>query len=626
MLHGLTSILKTVAHVLMMHDIQYDLRFAQLSRHIVEVCLHIAKPDLRGQNLWLPNWIPGSYMIRDFARHVVHIEAKVDGLPWYVEKIGKNRWRCAPTLGPLQVIYQVYAQDTSVRGAHVDTTHAYFNGAAIFLAVEGQEHMPQGLTLTRPEQEWAGVQVATAMPAVDVDAQGFGDYEFRDYADLIDYPCEIAEQQIYKFTAEGVPHRVAVRGAHEWDDQRLLADLSRLCACQIRFFESKAPFPAYLFLLNVVDQGYGGLEHAQSSSLVIERAALPQPWEPQEPGDAYTQLLGLFSHEYFHAWNVKRIRPKDFVPLDLEREVHTTLLWFFEGVTSYYDDLFLLRAGLISIEHYLRLLGQQITRYWRQPGSARQSLADASFDAWTKYYRPDENSINVQTSYYVHGSLLALCLDLYMRQQIKRNRSSLDALMLALWQDYLRGEEAITYEDLLNRLRALTHREIAGFIEPLLFGRESLPLQRLLLEQGVDLGRRVREQRQDIGGTKPANGQAPQVTFGGQWQLREGLIQLTQVLYGGPLEQAGANVGDQLVAVDGRRASDAMLDLLVRRCQPGQNVSLHILQQDRLRTLTCCLQPAAEDTAYLQVRDGRRPEQMIRQWLLGEKLLMDEGV
>ncbi len=610
----------------MMHDIQYHLHFVQLRRHIVEVHLRIAKPDLRGQNLWLPNWIPGSYMIRDFARHVVHMEARVDGLPWYVEKQGKNRWRCAPTIGPLDVVYQVYAQDVSVRGAHVDATHAYFNGSAIFMAVEGQEHLPHGMVLNRPSQDWTHARVATAMSVVDVDRQGFGCYQAASYAELIDHPCEIAEQQILEFMAEGVPHRLAVRGAYEWDEQRLLADLSRLCACQIRFFESTAPFSSYLFLLNVVDQGYGGLEHASSSSLVIERSALPQPWEPVEPGDAYTQLLGLFSHEYFHAWNVKRIRPRDFAPLDLEKEVHTTLLWFFEGVTSYYDDLFLIRAGLISSEHYLRLLGQQISRHWRQPGSAYQSLADSSFDAWTKYYRPDENSVNVQTSYYVHGSLLALCLDLYMRQQIKRNRSSLDALMLRLWQDYLEGGGAITYEILLNHMRALTHKEIAGFIEPLLYGHEPLPLQTLLAEQGVDLGKRVREQRQDNGGTRPGSGQSPKVSFGGQWQLRDGLVTLTQVLYGGALEGAGVNVGDQLVALDGRRASEALLDLMVRRCQPGDVVTLHVLQQDQLRTLTCCLQEAVQDTAYLQVHDGRRHEQLARQWLLGEKLLMDEGV
>ncbi len=631
-----------------MHDLHYILQFEQRSKHIVDVCLRMAKPDLQGQILWLPNWIPGSYMIRDFCRQVVSIQPWVDGQPWYIEKLGKNRWRCAPTLGPMEVRYQVYGMEASVRALHVDLSHAYFNGAALLLAVEGQENKVHVLELcpfaasplTPPRDLWlpplavsgeaecseaADVAVATSMPVLSVDARGFGLYQAESYADLIDHPCEIGQFQRLDFRVGTTPHQIVLRHAGEFDRVRLCNDLQRICAAQIEFFGGVAPFSHYLFIVQVQEHGYGGLEHAASSSLLTGRDSLPQRWDPAEPGDAYTQFLGLLSHEYFHAWNVKRLRPKACAPLALEHEVHTTLLWFFEGVTSYYDDCFLYRAGVITEEHYLRLLGQQISRYLRQPGWRYQSLADSSFDAWTKYYRQDENSINVQTSYYIHGSLLAMCLDLYLRQRIKRHRSSLDAVMQTLWARRDQYAEGLTYEDILNQLRTLSHREVAGFLEPLLFDHLELPLQPLLHEQGITLNYRVRESRQDAGGTAAASQRLPEISLGGQWQFKESGMQLTQVFYNGTLAQAGLAPGDLLVAVAGRRPTEEWLNHLLRSAAVGTALQVHVFQQEQLQVRTLILQAAPLDTCYLTLREGKKALTAAHSWLAGKRVVEETG-
>ena len=391
--------------------------------HLFEVILRLSLPDPVGQRLSLPAWAPGSYMIREFARNIVRLSAECGGKSLSVQKIDKHTWACAPCRGPLIVTYEVYAYDLSVRGAHLDTTHGYFNGSSVFLMAHGAQAQPCRVEILAPAGERYGSwRVATSMPRDEAAPFGFGAYRAGDYEDLIDHPVEMGEFATASFMACGVPHDIVITGRQRADMARLCTDLSAVCEYQIRLFGEPAPFDRYVFLIWALGQGYGGLEHRGAASLMCSRDDLPAPGEgePGEAGEAYRGFLGLASHEYFHAWNVKRIRPHAFTPYDLGREVYTRALWAFEGITSYYDDLALLRSARITAQAYLELLAQTLTRIARTPGRFCQTLEELSFDAWIKFYRPSENTTNAVVSYYQKGSIVALALDLTLRLGTER--------------------------------------------------------------------------------------------------------------------------------------------------------------------------------------------------------------
>ena len=401
-----------------------------LHAHLYEVSVTVDSPDAAGQTFRLPTWVPGSYLIREFAKHFVTVRAECNGAPVAITKTRKDTWQAAPCAGPLTVTAQVYAHDMSVRTAYLDAQRGYFNGSAMFLCPMGREAAPcvVDIVATAGMTAW---QVATTLPRDGAAAGGFGTYRAADYDELIDHPVETGVLATASFTAGGVPHDIAIAGRQHGDLPRFARDLARVCQWQIDFFGG-APFACYLFQIAAVTDGYGGLEHRASTSLICRRDELPRVGI-EAIDDDYLNLLGLASHEYFHAWNVKRIKPSAFVPYDLTQENYTRQLWAFEGITSYYDDLALLRCGLIDAPRYLELLARAITNVQRTPGRAVQSIADSSFDAWIKFYRADENTPNAGISYYAKGSLVACALDLELRRD---GKSSLDALMRALWERY----------------------------------------------------------------------------------------------------------------------------------------------------------------------------------------------
>ncbi len=583
-----------------MPGIVYRLDLKQSTRHIFDIELQIAKPDPQGQVLWLPNWIPGSYMIRDFARHVVAIEAYAGGRALVLEKLDKNHWRLPAGVEELvHVRYQVYAWDLSVRGAHFDQRHAYFNGAAIFLAAAGHEDDPHTLLLAAdPATFVTPVQVATSLPAENVDAQGWGCYRASSYAHLIDHPFEVGRWRHGQARAEGVLHDIVVSGASHFDMQRLERDVAAITAACIRFFAQPAPFTRYLFLLQAVGNAYGGLEHADSCSLLLARRDLPDYAEGEEPGSAYRGLLGLISHEYFHAWNVKRLRPAVFSPYALHEEIHTPLLWFFEGVTSYYDDLLLLRAGCLGRTAYLELLAQQITRYLRQPGRHWQSVAESSFDAWSKYYRQDENTPNVQTSYYVHGALVALCLDLELRRR-RPGQASLDEVMRDLYAKFGLSGKGLGSEEIRAALVAHGGPELGVCHDQWVYGRQALPLAELLATQGIVMHLRVSDGAQDLGGKAGQGGL--RCALGARWKTSDAGLLLSHVFHEGAMEQAGLAAQDVVVAVAGLRASEATIESILRHHAPGEHLSIYAFRGDELIEASVCLQEAPQDTCYLEL-------------------------
>ncbi|MBY0445394.1 MAG: peptidase M61, partial [Burkholderiales bacterium] len=345
---------------------------------------------------------------------------------------------------PLEIHYSVYAWDLSVRGAYLDQTRGFFNGTSVFLAVQGQENALCNVEIIAPEgKQYKNWKVATTLATHHTKQGQFGAYQAANYDELIDHPVEMGEFSQISFKACGIPHDIVIAGRHNADLKRLKKDLKQICEYQIKLFGEPAPFDRYVFMTMAVGDGYGGLEHRSSTALMCNRDDLPLAHETQIK-TGYRQFLGLCSHEYFHSWNVKRIKPAAYAPYDLKQENYTRLLWAFEGITSYYDDLTLVRTGLISQQEYLDLLAQTISGVERGNGRTKQSLADSSFDTWVKFYRQDENSPNSLVSYYTKGALVALCLDLLIRQQTAGQKSLDDVMRLLYYKYYLQKQRGFT--------------------------------------------------------------------------------------------------------------------------------------------------------------------------------------
>ncbi len=596
--------------------VRYRIGASRPEAHLFEVELTVVNPATDGQRLTLPNWIPGSYMIRDFSRHVGTVRGTdSDGRPVVVRKVAKSEWVCEPVQGPLTLAYEVYAWDLSVRGAHLDQTHGFFNGTSVFLAVAGQEHLPHQVSIDAPAGT-EGWRVATSLPRLGAAPLGFGRYHAENYDALIDHPVEMGTFTHATFTACGVEHEVAITGRHRTDMGRLLRDLERICTAQIRFFGEPAPFSRYVFLVTAVGSGYGGLEHRASTALLCSRDDLPLAGEPEaNPGDRYKTFLGLCSHEYFHSWNVKRIKPAVFMPYDLRSETHTSLLWAFEGITSYYDDLFLARAGLISPDAYLELLAQQVTRHLRTPGRFCQTVSESSLDAWSKYYRQDENSPNAIVSYYVKGALVALCLDLLLRQK-SGDRVSLDSLMQRLWREFGQAGRGVAEGDIQRLATELCGDPLEAFWQNALHGTDELPLEALLAAQGVRWSVRAAEGPADAGG-KPGSTNGLRPSLGIKVQAADGGAQLQFVFDGGTAQQAGMSAGDVIIAVDGLRVTAATLDKVVASRQPGDVVEVHAFRRDELMPFKVTVGQAPLDTCVLQMPEEAAARHRVEHWVLG---------
>ncbi len=457
--------------------LHYQIEFDDYRQHLVHVTLRfLADPT---QVLTLPTWIPGSYLIREFSKHIESVKASdEDGRLLKISKFEKNKWRLFNTDHELITVeYDVYAYDLSVRGAYVDQNRLYINPACACIGLVGHEDKPVEVEVFLPP-ELKHFQLATGLKSKSL-VKGRYTSKAKNYAELIDSPFELADQTRFSFEANGIAHEFVVSGQHKMNAERMKQDIEKICATEISMFGS-APFEDYTFMTMATANSYGGLEHPNSTSLISPRDDLPKANEPVEPSENYQRFLGLCSHEYFHSWLVKFIRPENFVNYDLNREGYTSLLWIFEGFTSYYDDLILLRSGVINQDSYIKLLKAQIDRYLQNPGREIQTVAESSFDAWVKFYRQDENSNNAGTSYYNKGCLVALCLDLGLRLR----GSSLDALMRKLYENAQNGIQV--HEGTIYELcKELTGDDWSEQINHLINTTDELPLDQLFPEFGV---------------------------------------------------------------------------------------------------------------------------------------------
>lgn len=522
--------------------------------------------------LALPSWIPGSYVIRDFARHLLSIAAESGGEAIHVRPVDRQRWQCTPASDRLTVACEFYARDESVRAAFLDDTRGFFNFTSLALRPTGREDDACRVTLDPPGgiSDW---QVATTLPAADVDARGFGAYETDSYWSLIDQPVAMGTAIEYvRFEVRAVPHAFALLGSHDADTQRLAADLGAACEAQAAVFD-ELPAREYLFLAQITANGFGGLEHRESSVLQVPRSALPSRVAPANGesvrSEAYETLLGLCSHEYFHLWNVKRIRPQAVAENDLQSEAYFRDLWAYEGVTSYFDDLGLVRAGLISEQGYLDRLATLATRIDRTPGRHRQSLSQSSFDAWLKFYRPDENTPNAVISYYGKGAQFALGLDLKLRVETD-GAVSLDDVMRRAWETHGREDRPVPEHGLAAIAAEVSGLDLDIFTESYLETTIDAPWADWLGYFGID--------------AMFAPGKDDDALLRGRFGVRVGAgaqPRVSHVFDDTPAQTAGISPQDRLLAIDGIEIG-ANLAGQLRRYPAGAVVAVHLFRSDEL--------------------------------------------
>ena len=535
--------------------LHYQIEFDDYRQHLVHVTLRfLANPT---QVLWLPTWIPGSYLLREFSKHMESVKAyDEDGRSLQISKFEKNKWRLYNTDHELITVeYDVYAYDLSVRGAYVDQTRLYINPACLCLGLQDQQDSPIEAEVFVPN-ELRHFQLATGLKHKSL-VKGRYTLYAENYMEFIDSPFELADQTRFSFDVNGIPHAFVVSGKHEMNTVRMQQDIEKICATEIAMFGS-APFQDYTFMTMATGNSYGGLEHPNSTSLITPRDDLPKADEPSEPSTEYQRFLGLCSHEYFHAWLVKFIRPETFADYDLHKESYTSLLWIFEGFTSYYDDLILYRSGIISQDAYLKLLKAQIDRYLQNPGRHIQSVAESSFDAWVKFYRPDENSNSAGTSYYNKGCLVALCLDLGLRLK----GSSLDAVMRRLYENTQQGIQ-VSERTIFDLCKELTGENWIEQINHLINTTDELPLDQLLPEFGV--GFNLKNDKSLPFGLKVTD-------------KPEGVL-VQQTHREGAAAQSGLSANDVIIAIDGLKATEKLIN---QYAQKQGSFTVYAFRRDEL--------------------------------------------
>jgi predicted metalloprotease with PDZ domain len=593
----------------------YRIEAADLHAHLYGVTLTIDQPDTH-QRVSLPVWIAGSYMVREFAKQITGIAAQQGQRKLAVKQLDKATWTVDCEAGqPLTLHYQVHAHDDSVRTAWLTTERGFFNGTSLCLRAEGLADVPHQLELVAKSfnahtaEKW---QVATGLTPLKTDRQGFGTYVAANYDELVDCPVEMGTFWSGSFKACGIEHRFVVAGTTPaFDGERLLRDSQKICETAIRFWHGKkhsaTPHKNYVFMLNAVADGYGGLEHRNSTALICNRVDLPRLNDAKQ-SEGYTTLLGLISHEYFHTWNVKRLRPAEFTSYDYTQENYTELLWFFEGFTSYYDDLLLRRAGLIDDAQYLKLLGKTINQVLQTPGREVHSVAQSSFEAWTKYYRQDANSPNLTVSYYTKGALVALCLDLSLRQHGVKNHSvSLDDVMRGLWAHCCTGKNKgpMTEADVLAVLKELTGRSWATEFKAWVHGTRDLPLDKLLAHHGVSV----------------QHDPAPLAQRLGLRVTEDHSVQIKTVLSGSAAHKASFAPGDEWLGIEvaGKPASQTpsawrmkKLDDLLLYAGTAKKVTALISRDRQLLRLNLTLPDAKANTTWRLMQDNPK---LIGRWL-----------
>ncbi|MCL6433835.1 MAG: M61 family metallopeptidase [Leptolyngbyaceae cyanobacterium HOT.MB2.61] len=575
-------------------QIEYEVAMPEPETHLFEVSLQVRgwPPSRPYLDLKMPVWTPGSYLVREYARHLQDFAALAGGSPLPWRKLGKNHWRVdLQGQNGLTVTYRVFANELTVRTNHLDGSHGYFNGAALFFYIPGHEWCPIQVAIAPPYPHW---QIATALPLVPGTVNTF---LAKDFDTLVDSPFEVGIHQTYPFEAQGKPHQLTVWGEGNLEPSRLIPDMQKIIQTEADIFGG-LPYDRYLFLLHLSSQGFGGLEHKDSCSLIYQRFGFRNP-------EKYHRFIQLVAHEFFHLWNVKRIRPKALEVFDYEQENYTPSLWFSEGTTSFYDLVIPYRAGIYDVRTYLGALSKEITRFLTTPGRKVQPLSESSFDAWIKLYRQDANSPNSQMSYYLKGEMVSLLLDLLIRER-HENRRSLDDVMRQMWERFGKSEVGFTPAELQRVIEAVAEVDLSEFFARYLDSTDELPFDQFLAPFGLKLQSEVDEGLPFLGC---------------QVKTEYGREAIKFVEYGSPAQQAGMDAGDELLAIDGIRVTAEQLNERLRDYRPGDTLQVAFFHQDELylRSLTLA-EPRPTRYQIVPVEQANASQEQHFQGWLGTSL------
>jgi len=592
-------------------DIAFTIGMSRPHTHMFEVDIRIKRTTpVTVESLVMPVWTPGSYLIREFERHVQDFTVKdAAGQPLKWEKTNKDTWRIETNgASEWHATYRVYADELSVRTSELNSGHAFWNNANLLMYLDGYLKNPATVHVLAPDV-W---KVATSLPIAPGPKNTFLAPNFDI---LYDSPFEASDFKTLVFNVKGVPHRIVIDGEGNYDPERMRRDVQKIVETEVDIMGGEVPYKDYTFFLHLRSTGGGGLEHLNSASLGYprfgfkatgERATSSAPNATQQLDREYRGFLSLVAHEFFHLWNVKRIRPDALGPFDYTKENYTKVLWVAEGITDYYADVTLRRANLISDREFLSAAARSFQSLQNTPGRLVQAVDEASFDSWIKFYRQDENSVNSQVSYYDKGAILGLLLDLQIRKRSNGSKS-LDDVMRYLLNEYFKKDRNYGPEDFQKACELMAGSSLEEFFVKYVRGREELDYDAALNAAGLQL-----ETTTNDGGKA-----VERAYFGADTAWEDNRLIVERVYAGSPAYDQGLNTGDQIVALNNMRVTKEFFDARMAERKPGDLVNLTIFRFDDLSTLLIKL-GARTDATYriVPVQNQTEAQQKIyKAWL-----------
>lgn len=571
--------------------ISYQLRMPKPQNHYFEVEMTLANFKEKQLEIKMPVWAPGSYLVREFAKNVNLVKAfDENSKELKVQKKNKNTWSISTDgTKKIKLKYEVYSFELSVRTPFLDMTHGFVSGSGVFMYVEGHKD-EKGILEVVPHATFKTISTALPKAQMSIQKDGSQSYEFSNYDQLVDCPIEIGNQEVFEFTASGVKHTVAMYGNAFYDIAALKIDMAKIIESETAVFGVN-PNKEYTFIVHNVVDGQGGLEHSNSCVLSVNR------WTYS--GTEYRNFLNLVAHEYFHLWNVKRIRPIELGPFDYEHENYTTLLWVMEGFTSYYDELVLRRAGYYSKEEMLGKIQSSVNYVEGSVGARVQPVAHASFDAWIKAYRPTENSANTSMTYYSRGTVLAAVFDAMIISNSK-GKQCLDHFMKHLYQKYyIEMNRGFTELEFKAELEKFTGKNLDDFFAKYINGTEIIPYAEYFDKVGVSV--------KDVTTFKPS--------FGATIREENGKVMVKAIRAGSCAEDAGISVGDEIVGCNGFRVDQGMLEGMMNGLNTSETAELLLAREEKLFSVKVKMTNIRRPQFQFQEAVGSKNEQLFNYWL-----------
>lgn len=570
--------------ILYSQEISYEVSMPEPHTHYFEVKMNVSNYEKEHFDIQMPVWAPGSYLVREFSKSVEGVSASFNKKLIKTEQINKNTWRIhSKNANNVTISYRVYAFELSVRTSFLDASHGYFNGTSVFMFIEDLKNKPHNLTII-PFKDWKKVSTSLKQIPIDGKSKGF-QFQASDYDILVDSPVEIGNHETFDFESAGVIHHVAMYGKGNYDIEKLKVDMAKITkACTDVFGVN--PNKEYTFIIHNLTEGSGGLEHLSSTTLQVNR------WTYE--GQAYKGFLSLVAHEYFHLWNVKRIRPIELGPFDYSNENYTDLLWVMEGFTSYYDELLLYRAGIYTEDEIIKKFANAINRVENQPGNKVQPVADASFNAWIKAYRPNENSYNTTISYYTKGSVIANMLDLMICNNTK-GKKNLDDVMKTLYDRfYLKEKRGFTNKEMQTVLEEVSGLKLNDFFEKYINGTQTFDYATMFEYTGVKVEALLNKEA-SLG-----------ISLSGGNKIRT-------VYRDGAAYKGGLNVNDEILAINGYRVNND-LDEFIDGKKVGDKIEVLISRDNLIQTISL---PLTEKnyTHYYIFKDSEKNNAVFNKWL-----------